>query len=154
VLIHDGRILNRHFPAGEINHPTLMRAMPCVKWSVVHPHSLRKPASQDQCAAFCLRKRILPRLTSFPRRRESSVASWIPACAGMTINPNLRPDVASELNQAMLIERRTGRSAHPTGWVLHGLTRSSFFADGAAKLRSRAAPSTRVSHPKQMLTMH
>jgi hypothetical protein len=25
-------------------------------------------------------------VTSFPRRRETSAAIWIPACAGMTVN--------------------------------------------------------------------
>jgi hypothetical protein len=29
-------------------------------------------------------------VTSFPRRRESSAAIWIPACAGMTVNPNFK----------------------------------------------------------------
>ena len=30
------------------------------------------------------------RLPSFPRRRESSAAIWIPACAGMTHNHNFK----------------------------------------------------------------
>jgi hypothetical protein len=37
-------------------------------------------------------------VTSFPRRRESSVAIWIPACAGMTMNPDfmtVNPDFKS-----------------------------------------------------------
>jgi hypothetical protein len=29
-------------------------------------------------------------VTSFPRRRETSAAIWIPACAGMTVNPNFK----------------------------------------------------------------
>jgi hypothetical protein len=29
-------------------------------------------------------------VTSFPRRRKSSAAIWIPACAGMTVNPNFK----------------------------------------------------------------
>jgi hypothetical protein len=28
--------------------------------------------------------------TSYPRRRESSAAIWIPACAGMTVSPNFK----------------------------------------------------------------
>ena len=29
-------------------------------------------------------------VTSFPRRRETSAAMWISACAGMTVNPNFK----------------------------------------------------------------
>jgi hypothetical protein len=29
-------------------------------------------------------------VTSFPRRRETSATIWIPACAGMTVNPNFK----------------------------------------------------------------
>jgi len=29
-------------------------------------------------------------VTSFPRRRETSAAIWIPACAGMTVDANFK----------------------------------------------------------------
>ena len=50
-------------------------------------------------------------VTSFPRRRETSAAIWIPACAGMTVNPNFNLDSRLPTSNYLHMEDESAFSA-------------------------------------------